>query len=551
MADLSLLYGREAMGKVVELCVLILVALVGVEGGDGGGSNGRGYSRADFPADFIFGSGTSAYQVEGAAKEDGRTPSIFDTFTLDESWHGGNGDVAVDGYHKYKEDVQLMVETGLDAYRFSISWSRLIPNGRGPVNPKGLEFYNNFINELIKHGMEPHVTLFHVDLPQVLEDEYTGFLSRKIIADFTAFADVCFREFGDRVLHWTTFNEGNIFVMGGYDTAETPPRRCSAPFGLNCHGGNSTTEPYIATHNMLLAHAAAARLYKTKYQAKQHGFIGINLFAFNTDPATNSTEDLIASQRFCHFFTGWFMHPLTFGDYPEIMRRNAGKRLPNFTEDESELVKGSFDFIGINHYSTLYIKDNPKSLELEVRDFLTDSAVEIQYFADGASQGGFPIMAWGLQGALEYFKQFYGNPPVYIHENGQKTYHNTSVNDPIRVEYLQGYIGSLLDAIRNGSNARGYFTWSFLDVFELLDGYVSSFGLYYVDFNDPDLKRYPKLSQRWYSSFLKGERINLSDVHAGNDPGLISQIENAFSVMPQRRSQRVTSPSGRDAGDFP
>ncbi|KAL9270837.1 Hydroxyisourate hydrolase-like protein [Drosera capensis] len=148
------------MGKVVELCVLILVALVGVEGG---GYGARGYNRADFPADFIFGSGTSAYQVEGAAKEDGRTPSIFDTYTLDsrcisvlfsESWHGGNGDVAVDGYHKYEEDVQLIVETGLDAYRFSISWSRLIPNGRGPVNPKGLEFYNNFINELIKHGKE-------------------------------------------------------------------------------------------------------------------------------------------------------------------------------------------------------------------------------------------------------------------------------------------------------------------------------------------------------------------------------------------------------------
>ncbi|KAL9259569.1 Cyanidin 3-O-glucoside 5-O-glucosyltransferase (acyl-glucose)-like protein [Drosera capensis] len=216
---------------------------------------------------------------------------------------------------------------------------------------------------------------------------------------------------------------------------------------------------------MLLVHAA--RLYKTKYQAKQHGYIGINLFAFHTESATNSTEDLTASQRFCHLLTGWFMHPLTFGDYPEITRRNAEKRLPNFTEDESELVKGSFDFIGINHYSTLYVKDNPKSLELEVRDFLADSAVEIQFFSDGASQGGFPIMAWGLQGTLEYFKQFYGNPPIYIHENGQKT---------------------------NGSNARGYFVWSFLDVFELLDGFVSSFSLYYVDVNDPDLRRYPEVT---------------------------------------------------------
>ncbi|GAB2281574.1 Beta-glucosidase 11 [Dionaea muscipula] len=204
-----------------------------------------------------------------------------------------------------QEDVQLMVETGLDAYRFSIAWPRLIPNGRGSVNPKGLQYYNNLINELISHGIQPHVTLMHVDLPQALEDEYGGFLDRRIVKDFTTYADVCFREFGDRVLHWTTVNEGNIFVLGGYDFGQTPPQHCSAPFGYNCQKGNSSIEPYIAAHNMLLAHASAVSLYKKKYQAEQQGLIGLNLLAHNAQPFTNSTEDLMASQRANDFFIGW------------------------------------------------------------------------------------------------------------------------------------------------------------------------------------------------------------------------------------------------------
>ncbi|KAL8160679.1 hypothetical protein V2J09_002216 [Rumex salicifolius] len=346
------------------------------------------YTRDDFPPDFIFGSGTSAYQVEGAANEDGRTPSIFDTFVHDENWKWGTGDVACDGYHKYKEDIQLMVETGLDAYRFSISWPRLIPYGRGPINPKGLAFYNNFINELLNNGIQPHVTLLHVDVPQALEDEYGGFLSRKIIKDFVAFANVCFREFGDRVTHWSTINEANIFVLGGYNNGITPPRRCSYPFGFYCKGGNSTIEPYIAGHIALLAHASVVRLYRKIYQAKQHGFIGLGLFAYHFAPATNETEDLLAAKRANDFFLGWFMEPLLHGDYPEIMKQNVGKRLPEFNEDESKLVNRSFDFIGINHYTTLHAKNNPNSLLLEQRDLIADMAVSMISDFSTAATGG-------------------------------------------------------------------------------------------------------------------------------------------------------------------
>ncbi|KAB2080560.1 hypothetical protein ES319_A05G074800v1 [Gossypium barbadense] len=267
---------------------------------------GGGYSRSDFPPGFVFGASTSAYQYEGAADKDGRTPGIWDTFVHAEgNFNEGNGDVACDGYHKYKEDVRLMVDTGLEAYRFSISWSRLIPNGRGPVNVKGLQYYNNLINELIKNGIEPHATLHHYDLPQTLEDEYGGWLNRGIVKDFTAYADICFREFGDRVLYWTTVNEANVFVLGGYDLGFVPPQRCSAPSPFNCSKGNSSTEPYLAAHNILLAHAAVANLYKKKYQEKQHGLVGFNLFNYWFVPLTNTTEDIIAVQRANDFYFGW------------------------------------------------------------------------------------------------------------------------------------------------------------------------------------------------------------------------------------------------------
>ncbi|TMW96203.1 hypothetical protein EJD97_007739 [Solanum chilense] len=471
-----------------------------------------GLRRTDFPDTFVFGSGSSAYQVEGAASEDGRTPSIWDTFADAGGYGGATADVSCDAYHKYKEDVKLMADTGLEGYRFSISWSRLIPNGRGPVNPKGLQYYNNLIDEIVRHGIQPHVTLCHSDLPQVLEDEYGGWMSRKIIDDFTAYADVCFKEFGDRVLHWTTLNEVNVFTLGGYDNGMSPPNHCSPPFGMRpCPIGNSSTEPYIAGHNLLLAHSAVVRLYRRKYKSTQHGFVGLNLFAFWSLPYTNKTADVIAAQRANDFYLGWFVNPLVFGDYPDIMKKNAGSRLPKFTKQESKQVKGAVDFIALNHYMTVRVKDSSNSLENDIRDFTADSAFEFILKNGGTLPGQYSATEPGLQGVLEYFKQAYGNPPMYIHENGQMTPRNATLNDTTRIEYLQAYIGNLLDAVRNGSNVKGYFTWSFLDCFELFNAYESAFGLYYVDLNDKELTRYPKVSAHWYSNFLKGKSYKHSD----------------------------------------
>ncbi|KAG6505132.1 beta-glucosidase 22-like [Zingiber officinale] len=473
-------------------------------------------SRGDFPLNFIFGAGTSAYQVEGAVAEDGRTPSIWDNFThqgrmMDKS----TADVASDGYHKYKEDVKLMAELGLDSYRFSISWSRLLPNGRGFVNPKGLQFYNNFIDELVKYGIQPHITLYHLEHPQVLEEEYSGLLSPLFVEDFTAFADVCFRNFGDRVRRWTTFAEPNINALGGFDIAGIAPGRCSSPFGANCKAGNSTTEPYIVAHHFLLAHASVVKLYKSKYQAVQKGWMGINVYTFWFYPDTNSSADIAATQRTIDFYVGWILNPLVNGDYPETMKKNAGSRLPSFTGNQSQLVKGSFDYIGINHYSSIYVKDNPNSLKMKLRDFSFDAASDISSLRN-ATPGQFdptkaaPIDSQGMQYILQYIRDTYGNHPIFVEENGYGIgLKESGLNDTDRINYLTLFISGVLDAIRNGVNVRGYFVWSLMDVFEVLTGYQSRCGLYHVDFEDANKTRTPKLSAHWYAELLKkDDKIN-------------------------------------------
>ncbi|KAF9623057.1 hypothetical protein IFM89_036193 [Coptis chinensis] len=475
-------------------------------------------SRHDFPPGFVFGAGTSAYQVEGATAEDGRKPSIWDTFTQGgRTPDKGTGDIASDQYHKYKDDVKLMHKMGLDAYRFSISWSRLIPDGHGAVNPKGLNYYNNLIDQLVSYGIEPHVTLNHFDIPQALQDEYEGYLSPKFIEDFTAYADVCFKEFGDRVNTWMTFNEPNIWTIGGNSVGMMPPGRCSYPFGVNCTKGDSTTEPYIGAHIILLSHAAAVHLYRTTYQEKQRGQIGITLLGFWFEPMTNSPQDIAAAKRTLDFLVGWFLEPLVYGRYPAVMRKIIGSRLPYFKENEQEQIKGSFDFIGLNHYCGFYVQDVPKSLDKYGRDYFRDMSAK-SAFTDGLqlrlTEGWAPdmkpdgmIVGWGLRRLLDYVKVNYNNPATFIHENGypmnvDDSSNTASRNDTERIEYLKIYIENLLLSVRNGSNARGYFVWSFLDVFEALGGYTSHFGLYGVDFSNKDRRRYTRQSVHWYTTFL-------------------------------------------------
>ncbi|KAK8946757.1 Beta-glucosidase 22 [Platanthera zijinensis] len=470
----------------------------------------RSYSRGDFPADFVFGAGTSAYQYEGAVDEDGRKPSIWDTFTHEgRGPHKSNGDVASDGYHKYKEDVKLMTDIGLEAYKFSISWSRLLPDGRGVINSKGLNYYNNVINEIFKQGIKLHVTLYHGDLPQVLQDEYGGWLNKRIVDDFKEYANVCFREFGDRVSQWTTFAEPNIMAIAGYDNGIFAPGRCSYPFGTyGCTAGNSTTEPYIVAHNVLLTHARVVELYRNTYQDNQGGQIGINIYSMWYYPLTSSLLDLEAAERALDFMIDWCLHPLIFGDYPEIMKKNVGPRLPSFTQEQLEIVKGSFDFISLNHYTSSFVSDNSNGSQLSQRDYFADMFVKMGGSSNGTeTDQGLPFKMLtdplGLLRMLEHIKENYGNPPVYIEENGYGLGGADTLADTDRINYLSVYIGSVLDAMRNGAKVKGYFVWSLMDLFELLSGYNSCFGLYRVNFDDEERTRVPKLSAYWYSNFLK------------------------------------------------
>ncbi|KAL4612078.1 hypothetical protein ACB092_08G172900 [Castanea dentata] len=267
------------------------------------------FNRTSFPKGFIFGTAAAAYQYEGAAKEDGRGPSIWDTYTHEHPERitdGSSGDVANDQYHYYKKDVQIMKKMNLNAYRFSVSWSRVLPKGKlsGGMNREGIEYYNKLINRLLSKGIKPYVTMFHWDLPQALEDEYGGFLSPHIVDDFRDYAELLFKEFGDRVKHWITLNEPFSYSVGGYVGGLLAPGRCSAWLNLNCTGGNSGTEPYLVSHNELLSHAAAVEVYKKKYQAEQKGMIGITLVSNWFVPFSDAKKDQDAALRALDFMLG-------------------------------------------------------------------------------------------------------------------------------------------------------------------------------------------------------------------------------------------------------
>ncbi|KAA8528129.1 hypothetical protein F0562_035620 [Nyssa sinensis] len=485
-------------------------------------------NRTSFPKGFVFAAATSAYQachcfrpcnVEGAANEGGKGPSIWDTYTHtypDKIQDRSNGDVAVDSYYRYKEDVSIMKEMGLDAYRFSISWSRVLPRGKisGGVNEEGIKYYNNLIDELLANGcMEPFVTLFHWDLPQALEDEYGGFLSPRIVNDFRNYAELCFKRFGDRVKHWITLNEPYSYSWGGYATGVLAPGRCSAWQQRNCTGGDSAIEPYLVTHHQLLAHSITVKLYKEKYQASQNGKIGITLVTRWFVPFSDARHHRNAALRAFDFVFGWFMDPLTMGDYPRSMRSFVGNRLPKFSKEQSNMLKGSFDFLGLNYYTANYASYAPNSNSVNV-SYLTDSQTSLTAVRNGVPIGEQAGSSWlyvyprGIRNLLLHIKRKYNNPLIYITENGVDEVNNSTLSlkdalvDNWRIDYHYRHLSFIRQAIKEGANVTGYFAWSLLDNFEWFAGYTVRFGFNYVDFED-GLKRYPKLSAKWFKNFLQ------------------------------------------------
>ncbi|XP_027086148.1 beta-glucosidase 12-like isoform X4 [Coffea arabica] len=418
-------------------------------------------NRGGFPENFLWGAGTSAYQVEGAYNEGGKGPSLWDNFT-----------------HAYP-------------------------------------------------GIQPFVTMFHFNVPQALEDAYGGFLSSRIVADFRDFADILFSKFGDRVKYWITLNEPWTFSNHGYAIGRFAPGRCSEWQQINCTGGNSGTEPYIVTHNQLLAHAAVVHLYRTKYQIWQKGKIGIALAAIWFEPYNSTDENLMATDRALDFMLGWFMQPLTSGQYPQSMRVRAGNRLPNFSNTERDLLIQSFDFIGLNYYTSRYVLDKPNPSSLS---YINDSEVDIVVERDNKPIGEVSVIgSWlhiypkGLRELLNYMKMKYNNPTIYITENGLNEARNDSmtileaIKDDIRKDYIHDHLCCILQAIEQFEvNVGGYFVWSLMDNFEWAFGYSIRFGIHFVDYNDELFTRYPKHSALWYKSILV-KKIKIAQSIVSND----------------------------------
>eukprot|EP00271_Cylindrocystis_brebissonii_P020461 TRINITY_DN678_c0_g1_i1.p1 TRINITY_DN678_c0_g1~~TRINITY_DN678_c0_g1_i1.p1 ORF type:complete len:541 (-),score=54.95 TRINITY_DN678_c0_g1_i1:605-2227(-) len=467
--------------------------------------------RSKFPSSFGFGVATSAFQTEGAAAIDGRGPSIWDAFQKIQGKidNGDTATVADDVYHKYREDIALMKKLGFKHFRFSISWSRILPSGGGRVNKKGLNFYNRFINALLKAGITPSVTLYHWDLPLALHERHGGWLNKKLVAYYVNYADIVFKSYGDRVKSWITFNEPQQAAVQGYgfNGAMAPGR-----YTYDGKGGNSSTEPYIVAHNMILAHAAAVSLYRTKYKPTQRGTIGITLDSTMYFPLSNSAADKAAVQTALSFTLGWFADPILKGDYPAVMKAHVKGRLPSFTHKEKKAIKGTMDWFGLNSYTAVYVSPgyapSPQSAYPWNDNWVSQSATSLTGMPIGISTGSswLKVVPTATSGLITYIYQTYGSIPIHVTESGtsEQSYLGKAaiLCDQHRIDFYVAYLANILKAIRAGANVQRYYAWSLLDNFEWARGYSERFGIVYVDFNDAARTRYPKQSAAWWKYFL-------------------------------------------------
>ncbi|KAK6132716.1 hypothetical protein DH2020_033521 [Rehmannia glutinosa] len=480
-------------GIIVSNCLVLLLSAISTVKSSINEEQAN-IKRSDFANGFLFGAATSAYQVEGAFLEDGKSLSNWDVFCrIDGSIADGtNGDIAVDHYHRYMEDIEIMHSLGLTAYRFSISWSRVLPS------------------------IEPFVTIFHNDYPQELEDRFGGWLSPLMQEEFVHFAETCFENFGDRVKYWITINEPNIFSDMGYERAQYPPARCSPPFG-NCAIGNSDVEPLIVS--------------------KVDGVLSISVHAFMYIPLRDDKNDEEAANRALAFNVAWTLDPLVFGDYPPEMKRYHGSELPKFSSEERALLRESIDFIGINHYGTLYAKDcihsscvcNDSSCtqgnDRPIRGFVQTTG---QRNGVSIGVGRFYVVPKGMEDIVLYIKERYHNKPMIVAENGYSSLvnedDNNQINDVKRIHYHQSYLAYLAQAIRKGADVRGYFIWSLMDNFEWSSGYAIKFGIYHID--PPTLNRIPKMSAVWYKDFLGNSSLVDTTIFSNKKKEALSGIQS-------------------------
>ncbi|KAF2902682.1 hypothetical protein ILUMI_03503 [Ignelater luminosus] len=464
-----------------------------------------------FPPGFLFGTATSAHQIEGAWNLNGKGENLWDRFTHtypERILDGSNGDTACDSYHKYKEDVAIMKEMGIQFYRFSLSWSRILPAGFSyKINPDGIRYYNDLINALLENNIIPMITLFHWDMPQTLQD-LGGFSNELIVNWFEEYVKVAFEHFGDRVKLWITFNEPITICMYGYGRDTLAPAYNS-----------SGISDYLCGHNLLKAHASAYHLYKNKYESKQKGKIGITLVSHWFESSSTFQTDLQAAQRKREFVFDWFAKPIFHpnGDYPEIMKKRIAfrseaegftqSRLPQFSREEIEYIKGTYDYLGLNHYTTLMTSDAEEDA-ISDPSFDKDARVKSYYNPEwpSAASPWLKVVPWGFRKLLNYISNRYKDVPIFITENGFSDHEG--LNDQERIDYYEQYLSALLDAIHeDGVNVKGYAAWSLLDNFEWKDGYVHRFGLVHVNFTDPERPRTKKASAQYYTEILRLRRL--------------------------------------------
>ncbi|KAG5873669.1 hypothetical protein JTB14_013335 [Gonioctena quinquepunctata] len=458
------------------------------------------------PKYITVGVATAAYQIEGAWNLDGKGDQIWDTYIHEKPDRVADlstGDVASDSYHRYKEDVACMKEVGVDYYRFSIAWARILPDGTlNNINQAGIDYYVKLFEELQANGIESMVTLYHWDIPTALEKQ-GGWLNPKVVDWFVDYARLCYKLFGKYVKTWVTINEPKQICHGGYGGYDYAP-------GLESHGIGE----YICARHVLLAHAKAWRVFDTEFRATLKSRNTIVTDSDWYEPATNSDEDEAAAETKRQFVYGMYANPVFKGNWPQVMIDNVAKnskaqgfnesRLPAFSDEEINLIKGTYDFLALNHYTTYMVKASDSDTVAEV-SWEADAGVTV-YQKDTwktAAIGWFRVVPWGFGKLLRWVKATYGDKEIVITENGVSDRTGT-LRDQHRIDYLSSYMSHMIDAIYDGGvNVTGYTVWSIIDNFEWVQGFNAKLGMYYVNMSDPLRPRTAKDSSRYLANVIK------------------------------------------------
>jgi beta-glucosidase len=439
-------------------------------------------NTSSLPQDFLWGAATAAYQIEGAAHKDGRGESVWDRFaaTPGKVRNGDSGEIACDFYHRYRDDVALIADLGLDAFRFSIAWPRVLPEGRGRVNQAGLDFYDRLVDELLAEGIEPFPTLFHWDTPQALEDA-GGWPARATAEAFVEYAEAVVRRLGDRVRRWTTHNEPWVVAWLGHAWGEHAP------------GRTSEVDAVAAAHHLLLSHGWAVQAIRA---AAPEAEVGITLNLSHAYAASDSPEDEAAAWHLDGEWNRWFLDPLFRRSYPADLLERCAVVAPFVHAGDLDAIAAPLDFLGVNNYFRVVVSGGGERPHI-VRDPDVPR-----------TDMGWEVYPEGLHRLLVRVSADYSPSAIYVMENGAAfpdiRGHDGRVHDPERIAYLESHVEAVARAVAEGAPVRGYFVWSLLDNFEWACGYAKRFGIVYVDY--PTLERVPKDSFYWYRDLIASRR---------------------------------------------